>query len=331
MPVEVMKLGILGTMVWDRIHARDVRVAPFEEWGGITYALAAADAARASSWTLVPILKVGTDLQDRAFEFLRTLGNIDVEAGIRVVEQPNNRVELHYQENVRRCERLSGGVPGWTWSELAPILGDVDALYVNFISGFELTLPEALQLRLGYHGPMYADFHSLLLGMDAGGLRSPRALVDWREWLRCFDVVQLNETELETLAQSWGDPWRFASDVVNDELKLLLVTLAERGAAYVVSPSFQSEPMSWRPRGIVKPPLRVVGKAVSRHLAAEQGPLDGDPTGCGDVWGATFFCRLLAGDALDYAMEAANRAAGRNVLHRGATGLNHYLRGRLAP
>jgi hypothetical protein len=326
-----VKLGILGTMVWDRIHARDARPAPFEEWGGITYALAAADAARPEGCTLVPILKVGADLQTPAFEFLHSLSAVDKETGIRVVDQPNNRVELHYQDNVRRCERLTGGVPGWTWLELAPILDGVDALYINFISGFELVLSEALQLRLGYHGPMYADLHSLLLGLDAGGLRTPRPLASWREWLRCFDVVQLNETELETLAQSWGDPWRFASDVVNDELKLLLVTLAERGAAYVASPAFRSEPMSWRPRGLVKPGLRAGGDAVSRRIPPDSGPLNGDPTGCGDVWGATMFCRLLAGDPLDRALEVANQAAGRNVLHRGATGLNHYLRGRLGP
>ena len=36
------RLGVLGTMVWDTIHARDPgRDAPIEEWGGIAYALAA--------------------------------------------------------------------------------------------------------------------------------------------------------------------------------------------------------------------------------------------------------------------------------------------------
>ncbi len=52
----------------------------------------------------------------------------------------------------------------------------------------------------------------------------------------------------------------------------------------------------------------------------------GDPTGCGDVWGATCFIRLAAGATLEDAMAAANRAASRNVSHRGADGLYHHLR-----
>jgi sugar/nucleoside kinase (ribokinase family) len=49
------------------------------------------------------------------------------------------------------------------------------------------------------------------------------------------------------------------------------------------------------------------------------------------VWGATYFSRLVAGDKLSDAMHAAMRAAARNVEHRGATGLAHYLRGELSP
>jgi sugar/nucleoside kinase (ribokinase family) len=56
----------------------------------------------------------------------------------------------------------------------------------------------------------------------------------------------------------------------------------------------------------------------------------GDPTGCGDVWGATYFSRLVAGDKLTDAMRAAHLAAARNVAHRGATGLATYLRGELS-
>ncbi|HSL68627.1 MAG TPA: hypothetical protein VK864_00230 [Longimicrobiales bacterium] len=251
-----MRLGILGTMVWDTIHGRDVRSEPFQEWGGITYALAAADAARPGGWTLVPILKIGADLQEQAFQFLRTLSGYDLESGITVVPEPNNRVELRYEPGLeRRCERLSGGVPPWTWSELAPILDRIDALYINFISGFELDLDNAVKVRLGFHGPMYADLHSLMLGVDPSGLRIPQPLLAWREWVRCFDAIQVNEDELGLLAASWGDPWRFAAEVVGDELKILLITLGARGAAYVASPAFTAAPMQWRPRGLVVPPV----------------------------------------------------------------------------
>jgi sugar/nucleoside kinase (ribokinase family) len=54
-----------------------------------------------------------------------------------------------------------------------------------------------------------------------------------------------------------------------------------------------------------------------------------DPTGCGDVFGATAFSRLLAGDSVASAARAGSRAAGRNAAFRGAGGLADYLRGSL--
>jgi sugar/nucleoside kinase (ribokinase family) len=324
------RLGVLGTMVWDTIYARDVRRDPFQEWGGLAYALAGADAAVPPGWTIAPIIKVGADLEQQAYRFFHGLKHADITSGIRVVDQPNNRVELRYQDAARRSEQLTGGVPPWRWEELEPIVKDLDALYINLISGFELELPDAIKLRLGFHGPMYVDLHSLLLGVEPSGIRVPRALDEWREWLRCFDVIQLNDTELTTLAGNWGDPWSFAAEVVGDELKVLLITLGDRGAAYVAAANFAANPFSWRPRGIFIPPVTKVGAAKTAKVALDAGPLEGDPTGCGDVWGATCFCRLLAGDSLEGAMRAANRAASRNVQHRGATGLNDFLRGRLS-
>jgi sugar/nucleoside kinase (ribokinase family) len=57
----------------------------------------------------------------------------------------------------------------------------------------------------------------------------------------------------------------------------------------------------------------------------------GDPTGCGDVFGATLVARLLGGAELVDGLRAANAAAGRNLAHRGASRLQYHLRGELAP
>ncbi|HWV58357.1 MAG TPA: carbohydrate kinase family protein [Longimicrobiales bacterium] len=325
------RLGVIGTLVWDRIHARDERSEPVEEWGGIAYALEALAGVPPRGWQVVPIIKVGRDLAERAGQFLSSLPGLDVDTGIRIVPEPNNRVELRYQDQERRCEHMSGGVPPWTWPELEPIVHRVDALYVNFISGFELTLDVAAQLRLSFDGPIYADLHSLFLGVGPGGLRTPQPLVAWREWLRCFDIVQVNESELESLANAWGDPWLFAAEVVDGDLRLLLVTLGPRGAAYVASPAFLPDPLSWRAGGPFERPIAVSGPSRSEHVPLERDYDAVDPTGCGDVWGSTVFARLLEGAQLVDAMRAANDAAARNSMHRGATGLHKYLQGRLGP
>jgi sugar/nucleoside kinase (ribokinase family) len=209
---------------------------------------------------------------------------------------------------------------------LEPLLSGLDALFINFITGFELELETAQKFREAFHGPIYADLHSLFLGITAQGTRVPRELSGWGAWLRAFDAVQMNEDEFELLGRSWGDPWQLAADAVGSELKLIAVTLGERGAAYVAGPEFAADPRAWPE---TRWSLGVGGAARSGRVGLAGDAKFGDPTGCGDVWGATFFGRLLGGESLEAAMAAANRMAERNVEYRGARGLHFHLRGLL--
>ena len=321
------RLGVIGTLVWDTIYDRDGRESPVDEWGGMAYSLGALGAALPEGWVTVPIVRIGNDLAESALRYLHGLPATDLSVGVKVVPEPNNRVELRYVEGGRRTERLYGGVPPWTWPEIAPVVRGCDALYVNFISGLELDLDAARSLRSTYHGPTYADLHSLFLGVGSQGVRVPQELPAWGAWLRCFDAVQMNETEFELLGRAWGDPWRLAADVVGTELKLVAVTLGDRGAAYVAGPGFREDPESWAE---TRHAVGASGPTKSGYVPLRGGGLKGDPTGCGDVWGATLFARLLAGDELEPAMAAANAQAARNVQHRGARGLHLHLQGRLA-
>ena len=132
------KIGVIGTMVWDTIHGRnDIAV---EEWGGIAYALGALEAGLGKDWEIVPLVKVGRDLAMEANEFLRELTRRSAATRFLEVPEPNNRVTLRYTSDTRRTEQLRGGVPGWSWEELGPLVRDLDAIYLNFISGWELDL-----------------------------------------------------------------------------------------------------------------------------------------------------------------------------------------------
>ena len=137
------KVGVIGSLVWDEIHGRDPAAGVVEEWGGIAYALASLDAHLSPDWEIVPLIKVGHDLAEEASAFLGTLRRRARGARFIEVPVPNNRVVLHYQSDERRCERMAGGVPSWNWSELGPMVRDLDALYVNFLSGFEMCLGTA--------------------------------------------------------------------------------------------------------------------------------------------------------------------------------------------
>jgi hypothetical protein len=326
MPAHRRRVGVIGTFVWDEIHGRDPAQAPVAEWGGITYALAGMDAALSDEWEIVPLIKVGSDLASRARDYLATLRHLASDAAPIEVPYPNNRVTLRYVSAERRTEQLSGGVPGWHWLGLKPLLRDLDALYVNLISGFELDLETAQLLRQHFAGPIYCDLHSITLGVDAQGLRVPHAVPNAAAWMHCFDLVQVNEDEMQLLA---GDPLSLAAMALAGGAAVINVTLGPRGVAYFAAPGV--ERLSDIRRSAL-PAGSALGGAIRTALVpaapTERGS-GGDPTGCGDVWGATYFARLLAGDMLGDATTAAMRAAARNVDHRGATGLASYLRGEL--
>ena len=318
------RVGVIGTFVWDVIHGRDPRDAPVEEWGGITYALQAFEAALPADWEMVPILKIGTDLADSARQFVAGLERAAPGAAPIEVSHPNNRVTIHYQSAERRCEHLTGGVPSWSWLGLKPLLSDLDALYINFISGFELDLETAQLIRQHFRGPIYCDLHSVLLALQANGLRTPQPLANPAAWCRCFDLMQVNEEEMTMMAT---DAMGLAAMAMANGVNTLTVTLGSRGIVYFAAPGFDQLSDLRRDgfgdaRGAVRTAL------VPAKRPKHGGP--GDPTGCGDVWGATYFSRLLAGDKLDAALDRAIDAAARNVDHRGATGLADHLRGELS-
>src|SRR5690606_41313473 len=119
-------------------------------------------------------------------------------------------------------------------------------------------------------------------------------------------------------------------DVVARPCRRLLVTLGDRGSAYVASPAGTPDPLRRYQRGIARPSTVRAGGAVrSGRLGIVSAPDEGDSTGCGAVWGATCVLNLFAGADIEDAMRSANRAAARNVEHRGATGLHHHLSGRI--
>lgn len=321
------RVGVIGSFVWDVIYGRDPRHVPVEEWGGVTYALSALDAALPNDWQIVPLVRVGRDLYPRARTFLRSLRRLAPDAEPIEVDCQNNRVELRYFSEERRSEVLSGGVPPWSWLGLKPLLHDLDALYVNMISGFELDLETAQLTRQTFRGPIYGDLHSLLLAVQPSGLRTPQTLPNADAWLSCFDFVQVNEDEMRLLAD---DSMSLAARAIALGVSSLIVTLGPRGVVYVNAPGFVSI-ADLRSRGDAATMSQPTTTAlVSAPLSRVKRDAQ-DPTGCGDVLGATIFSRLLCGDTFADALHAAQLAAVRNLEFRGATGLSHYLRGELIP
>ncbi len=311
-----LRLGILGTFVWDRIWTLEDQAAglPFESWGGLAYSLAAAAAARPEGWEIVAVARVGEDLVDEARAFAAALPGVDAESALVAAPEPNNRVELRYTDDARRGERLTGGVEAWTWEELAPRVAGLDALYVNYFSGFEIGLAATERLRAAFNGPLYADLHSLFLGCPGVGTRQMRHLPEWERWAASFDAVQLNDDELRMLAPAAGSRDEAAATLMGAGPRVVAVTHGAEGATILRAAAIPADPRRW-------PETR--GEAAGPPAAAQypSRPCTGDPTGCGDVWGATFFTSLAGGLGWDDAARAAHAAAARKMGVRGASGL----------
>jgi sugar/nucleoside kinase (ribokinase family) len=324
------RVGVIGSIVWDVIYGRDARATPIEEWGGISYALGGLDAALPDDWEIVPLIKVGEDLAPTAELFMGGLRRLAIDARPIVVPYPNSRVELRYFDDERRSEVMRGGVPAWTWLGLKPVLeaAKLDALYINFLTGWELDLETTMLLRQAFTGPVYCDLHMLAWAVQPDGLRTPRPVANVREWCGCFDVLQVNEDEMRMLAP---DPMALAATALHAGVRCLVVTLAKRGAVYFAASDFERldllRPEALRPFETLTSDL---GPIRTSLVPADHVIDGGDPTGCGDVWGATYFSRLLAGDNFGDAILAAHRAAARNVGHRGASGLSDHLRGTIS-
>lgn len=303
-------LGVIGTLVCDTIHPpAGMEREAVEDWGGIAYSLAAFEAFGPPSWSMLPIIKVGTDVREEADALLAELGAVASLEGVVTVPEANNRVDLSYEDCSRRCERLTGGVPGWTWDELAPLAEQCDAMYVNFIAGWELDLPAVRALHREFDGITYCDVHSLILGVEANGVRTPRPLPDRDEWMTAFDVVQVNEQELVALSPAGGDVLERAAHLLRCGPDAVLVTLGSRGSAWVTRPE-----RAW------------FGGTAQGTTSGAVASLEVDPTGCGDVWGMVCCSALLGGADLPTAMERADHVAARNAAMHGTKGLATRLR-----
>jgi sugar/nucleoside kinase (ribokinase family) len=174
--------------------------------------------------------------------------------------------------------------------------------------------------------------------MQQDGMRVLQPLPDAADWFGCFDLVQLNEDEMSQLSP---DPLTLSAQALEAGVSLLTVTLGPRGVAYVAAPGFDglAEGLTGgqtdgRTRGLIgtsgTPNARPADRATARSALIKAPSIETlDPTGCGDVFGAAAFARLLSGDPVEAALRHATTLAARNAGFRGARGLASHLRGEL--
>lgn len=306
-----MRLGVLGSINRDTITSANGQVA--EGLGGVLYTACAAaylaTAALRDIWPeldekdiqICPIARLGKDVRAAVLDLVATTPGLTCEG---LVDWPGRAFHSHieYLADGTKREVLSGDLPALEAEEVATRLGGLDALLVNFITGFELSLDSLARIRRMVAGPILMDVHSLTLGRRGSGERYWCRPPHWRQWLELADVVQMNADEAAVLG-ALPRPARAA------ELAVLARQLLALGPGLAA--------ITRGPQSVIAAARRRSGEVEDLVMAPtpRAAPADGsagDPTGCGDVFLAGLGVATALGLGPRESLQLANRAAARN-------------------
>ncbi len=306
-PSAVLDVGVLGSINQDTIEHPDGRIQ--HELGGVLFTACALGYLGGGALRIWLLARAHDEL---ACSLRQRLSHVP---GLRLDDlfetpNPGYRCRIMYDEWGGKREVLQGDVAPLTMAELSPFLPRLQALVVNFVTGFELDLETLAAIRGGVEGPRLMDVHSLTLGRRQDGLRFPRRPSDADRWLALADVVQMNELEAHILGAPADEEGLldWASLLVERGPRAVIVT---RGAAGAVVAGREANGRL----------IRISQKAHPVDVAHEI-----DPTGCGDVFLAALTAATVRGTDLQSAAQMAGRAAASNCLITGIDELH-----RLAP
>jgi sugar/nucleoside kinase (ribokinase family) len=200
------------------------------------------------------------------------------------------RVDLTIHDNKEREEQYSNLTGSLEIN--TDVLKDFDAVYINMITGFDITLSTLDKIREEFTGIIYIDIHTLSRGYDNNGKREFRNIPDAEKWLRSADIIQVNDTELYALSTK-----REENEIVNEVLdigvKYLIVTLGMKGVRLF---------------------YRTEGETASIFISAIKiNALNN--VGCGDVFGAVYIYYYIKSISFIGALKKANIAAGLSALY----------------
>lgn len=273
-----MKLLLIGSSVKDHIRIGDEeKVSP----GGIFYSVLGATnfTEPDDKISLLTAIdkeneKLFAENYNRIEKSLITYtGKIPV-VHLRILE---DKERCEYYENITQCLDIHS----------IPNLNSFDGIFVNMITGFDLTLEDIIYLRENYKGLIYLDIHTLSRGLTEKNERLFRPIPFAEKWVASADFIQVNENEILTLTNT-TDEFEAAKQILELGTKFLLLTKGEFGAR-----------IFWFQKG-----------ELNSIFASSLKVNTKNKVGLGDIFGAVFFSSYIKHRNLNNALRLANTAAG---------------------
>jgi sugar/nucleoside kinase (ribokinase family) len=293
-----MTITVVGHLCIDEVHLPQDSGVTEQSFGGIFFSLVTLSALMAPTDTVHPVFGIGEAEHDDFLKMLEKYPNIDT-SGIFKLKGNTNHVHLFYdnERNSRiECSKhISDPIP---FNKIRPYL-DTDGILINMISGSDITLETLDKIRMSVRDvrtPIHFDFHSLTLGIDQDYKRFRRPLADWRRWCFMLNSIQMSEDEASGLTAENFDEPTLVNHLMSLMVSAFVVTRGDRGATAILQEN----------------------KKLSRYdfPGASFGPVV-DPTGCGDVFGASFLHSFLKQKNYKLAAEFANQVAGMKATFKG--------------
>jgi sugar/nucleoside kinase (ribokinase family) len=293
------RIGIIGAPCIDEIISPSGEFTGFS-LGGILYSYAVIERiARERGLDVVfyPFTIIAERDQEVLDPFFSKLEHFDFSLTPRSKEATTNRVRLIYSDEARRKEVCSVILP-----ELLPehfagdLLPSLDGLFVNMISGFDISLGTMEWLRANTRANIHLDVHALTLGELSENGRKFAPVKDWLRWALAANSVQLNEKEALYFPPAGSESYlaQLRKALENDETERAVILT--RGAKDVIAYDITQN---------------------RKHIVPIEKVDTVDTTGSGDVFGAVYALERTMGASIENAIRSANQWAGKNTVAKG--------------
>ncbi len=306
-----LKLGVIGEPCIDYIHRGEK--ATNKQFGGILYSIVSLAVISKESSEIYPIMNLGSDEYDNVVPFLEGFKNIKTNC-IRKSSHNTRVVNLFYEtkdgilnttskKTYDREESSTEPTLPVEYEDVKYILNELDGILINMVSGVDITIDTLKKLRKNFNGYVHMDLHNLVMQTFPDGTRRQLPVKNWEDWCSQSNTLQMNESEIAVLTGGNVTEFETAEKILRaGKVKHIIITRGNEGVSlYQMKTKLNNTELEKRDFPAV----------INENFI--------DSTGCGDVFGASFFYMNALNNLTDInnSINFANKIAGLNTVLSG--------------